>query len=96
MRRPRRGPVTVAALVVGTVAGAELTNLMGHLVGGGSTAGKLGTQLARLPLEVHAIGLLFVEGALALLVYLLCTLFATPDDLGVTPPAARDAVLSAP
>jgi hypothetical protein len=82
-RRRHRGPIAITALAIGTVAGAALTNLVGHLVGGGSTAGKLGTQLPRLPLQVHATGLLFVEGALALLVYVLCTLFATSDDLGV-------------
>jgi hypothetical protein len=82
-RRRRRGPVAVAALAIGGVAGAALTDLVGHLVGGGTTSGKLGTQFARLPLEVHAIGLLFVEAALALWVYVLATLFAGPDDLGV-------------
>jgi hypothetical protein len=85
MRRPSRGPVAIAALAVGTVAGAALSDLIGNLIGGGSTAGKLGTQLPRLPLQVHAIGLLFVEGALALLVYVLCVLFAARDDLGVVP-----------
>jgi Protein of unknown function (DUF2567) len=83
LRRSRRGPVAAGALAVGTVAGAALTDLVGGLVGGGSTAGKLGTQLPRLPLEVHATGLLFVQGTLALLVYVLCTLFAARDDLGV-------------
>ena len=89
-RRHRRGPVAVTALAIGTVAGAGLTNLMGHLVGGGSTAGKLGTQLPRLPLEVHATGLLLIEGMLALLVYLLCTMFTTPDDLGFGDPVAPE------
>jgi hypothetical protein len=85
LRRSRRGPVAVAALAFGAVAGAALTDLVGHLVGGGSTSGKVGTQLHRLPLEVHAIGLIFVEGAFALLVYVLCTQFAARDDLGVNP-----------
>ncbi len=85
LRRSRRGPVAVAALAFGAIAGAALTDLVGHLVGGGSTAGKLGTQLVRLPLQVHAVGLIFAEGAFALLVYLLCTQFAARDDLGVGP-----------
>ena len=87
-----RGPVTAAALALGGLAGAALTNLAGNLIGGGSTAGKLGTQLPRLPLKVHAWDLLFVEAALALLVYLLGTLFASADDLGN--PAVPDPALS--
>jgi hypothetical protein len=90
LRRSRRGPIAVGALTVGTVAASALSDLTGNLVGGGSTAGKLGTQLPRLPLEVHATGLLFTEGTLALLVYLLCALFAARDDLGVADPGNPD------
>jgi hypothetical protein len=89
-----RGPVGAGALAVGGVAGAALSSLVGHLVGGGGTAGKLGTQLPRLPLEVHSTGLLFVEGALALFVYLLFTLFAATDDLGAVVDAPLNPALS--
>jgi hypothetical protein len=80
--RARRGPVTVAGLAVGAVIGAGLTDLIGHLVGGGTTKGTVGTVLARLPLQVHATGCVFVEAALAVVVYVLCAAFVRPDDLG--------------
>jgi len=64
------------------VIGALVTDLVGHTVGGGKDTGTLDTVVPRLPLEVHAPGVLFLEGAGALLVYLLCTLFAASDDLG--------------
>jgi Protein of unknown function (DUF2567) len=80
--RTRRGPVTVAGLAVGAVVGAGLTDLIGHLVGGGTTKGTVGTVLARLPLQVHATGALFVEAALAVAVYMLWAAFVRPDDLG--------------
>jgi hypothetical protein len=87
VRPGTRGPVGVASLAAGTLLGSLATGLIGRLVGGGSTAGAIGTQLSRLPLEVHARGLFFVEGFLALLVYLLCALFVSRDDFGVEPPA---------
>ena len=76
-----RGPLVAAALAGGGVAGALATDLVGHLAGGGSDTGPVNTLLARLPLQVHAHGLLVVEAALALIVYLICALFASRDDL---------------
>ncbi|HSY15029.1 MAG TPA: hypothetical protein VK816_03510, partial [Jatrophihabitantaceae bacterium] len=46
-----------------------------------SDTGPVNTLLPRLPLQVHAHGLLVVEAALALIVYLICALFAARDDL---------------
>ena len=74
----------VAALAIGGTAGAALTDLIGHLVGGGTTKGTVGTILARLPLQVHATGSLFVEATLAVAGYVLCVAFVRPDDLGRT------------
>jgi hypothetical protein len=100
-RRAHRGPAMVAALGLGSAAGALLTDLVGRLFSGGKDTGKLGTLLARLPLEVHATGLLFVEGVLAVGIYTLCAMVVAPDDLdrGVPPdrlPAAdSDALVDA-
>jgi hypothetical protein len=80
--RAQRGPLAVAGLAVGTTLGALATSLVGGLLGGGKSTGTVNTLLSRLPLRVHALGCLFIEGALALIVYLLFTLFTTPDDLG--------------
>ena len=89
-----RGPVAVAALGVGGILGALLTDLVGGLVGGGTDKAAVGVLIPRLPLEVHARGLLLFEAALALFVYLIATLFAVRDDLGVAEP--DHAELSAP
>jgi hypothetical protein len=83
LRPHGRGPVGVAALAIGAVLGSFVTGLVGYLIGGGSTAGAIGTQLARLPLEVHARGFYFVEAFFGLVVYLVCALFVSRDDLGV-------------
>jgi Protein of unknown function (DUF2567) len=80
--KPSRGPVTALALAVGGMLGSLLTDLVGHLLGGGSSDGKQGTILHELPLSVHMRGLLLLEAALAVLVYGLCVSFAAADDLG--------------
>jgi hypothetical protein len=100
--RPRnRGPLVLLGLIVGGLAGAALTDLIGHLTGGGSFSGKtyrLSDGSAqevtlRLPLSLHMPGLLFVEAALATLVYGVFTAFAVHDDLG-RPDPARDALVA--
>jgi hypothetical protein len=79
--RAPRGPVAVAALAVGGVLGALVTSLVGAVLGGGRATGAINTVVPRLPLRVHALGCLFIEAALATALYLLFTLFVTPDDL---------------
>jgi hypothetical protein len=92
--RAVRGPVAVAGLALGAVIGAALTDLVGHAVGGGTESGKVGVVLSRLPLEVHAIGLIFLEAMLALVVYVICAAFINPDDLGVDrrPPSVESSL----
>jgi hypothetical protein len=80
--KPTRGPVAAAALVVGGLAGAALTELTGHLLADGNDTGKTSTILHELPLSVHMDGLLLVEAAVAALVYCLFVAFAAADDLG--------------
>lgn len=85
--RRSRGPAVAAALAVGGVAGAALMNLVGHSLRGGSTRGAQYAVVRHLPLSVHATGLLFLEAAVAVLVYLLCASFAAADNLGRPEPA---------
>lgn len=80
--KPTRGPVTAVALAVGGVLGAVLTDLVGHLLAGGTGDGKTRTILPHLPLAVHMHGLLALEAAVAVLVYSLFVSFAAADDLG--------------
>lgn len=92
--RSARGPWMVAALGLGGVVGALLTDVVGRAVrGGGNTvpvAAGVG-RIAHLPLQVHATGLLLLEGAAAALVYGLCVAFTASDDLGRADPV-RDSV----
>jgi hypothetical protein len=81
-QRSVRGPVAAAGLAVGAVLGALLTNVVGGAIAGGTTKGRVGDVIARLPLHVHASGLLFVEAVVALAAYVLCAAFVNPDDLG--------------
>lgn len=81
-RRDQRGPVAVAGLGIGALIGALLTDLVGHLVGGGTTSGTVGTVLPRLPLQVHAYGFVLVEALFAVGCYVICAAFINPDDLG--------------
>jgi hypothetical protein len=86
--RRRRGPYVVLALGAGGIGGAALTDWVGHLLRGKAhtfacfpTSGKaLCTN--HLPLSLHMSGLLYVEPALAILVYGLLVAFAHHDDLG--------------
>jgi Protein of unknown function (DUF2567) len=80
--RSVRGPVAVLGLAVGAVVGALLTDLVGRLVGGGTTSGAVNTVIRQLPLQVHASGLLLIEALLAVGVYVLGAAFINPDDLG--------------
>lgn len=92
--RSARGPWLVAALGLGGLAGALLTDVVGHAVRGGGTtvpvAAGIG-RIAHLPLQVHATGLLLFEGAVAALVYGLFVAFAASDDLGRADPV-RDSI----
>jgi hypothetical protein len=83
--RAVRGPWMVAGLALGGLVGALLTALVGHVVRGSSRAVPVAPhieRIAHLPLQVHATGLLFLEGAAAALVYGLFVAFSAYDDLG--------------
>ena len=89
-RPENRGAVALVGMTVGALVGALLTELVGHLSGGGSFTGKTyhyadGSSrrlTPHLPLSLHAHGLLFVEAALAALVYGMFVAFTARDDLG--------------
>jgi hypothetical protein len=92
--RSVRGPWMVTALALGGVVGALLTDVVGHAVRGGGRAVTVAPNVARiahLPLQVHASGLLLVEGAAGALLYGLCIAFTAHDDLGRADPV-RDSV----
>lgn len=88
-RRAVRGPVVAVAVTLGAVAGGLLTELVGHVLGGGRDHGPVNTVIPHLPLTVHVHALRVVEPLAAVLVYAICAAFAGPDDLGVGdgPPA---------
>ncbi|SHG63025.1 Protein of unknown function [Jatrophihabitans endophyticus] len=88
-RSRQRGPIVLLALAVGGLAGSLLLWAVGRLTGGGSTDGKVNTIVARLPLTLHAHGLLFLQAGVAVLVYGLLVAFAARDDLG-RPDPLRD------
>jgi hypothetical protein len=83
-----RGPYAVLGLAAGGIAGAELTKLVGHLLRRSThtftcyPASGPTSCTDHLPLTLHMTGLLFVEPALAILVYGLLVAFAHHDDLG--------------
>ena len=92
--RSVRGPGIVAALGLGGLVGAALTGVVGHAVRGQGHEVPVTPQVSRidhLPLQVHASGLLLLEGAAAVLAYGLCVAFAAHDDLG-RPDPVRDAL----
>jgi hypothetical protein len=101
-RARNRGPFVVLGLGVGGLVGALLTELVGHLTGGGSFTGKRYTfsdgsvheVTLHMPLSLHAQGLLFIESAAAALVYGLFVAFAVRDDLG-RPDPVRDSLVAA-
>lgn len=80
-RRSRSG-LAVLALAVGGIVGGLLTDLVGWLVGGGSSGGPVDSRHAHLRLVVHMHGLLFLEALVAVLVYAVLVGFAAEDDLG--------------
>jgi hypothetical protein len=92
--RAVRGPLIAAALAVGGVAGAALTELVGYLLRGSGTkvacSSETGKCIDHLPLTVHMHALLLVEAIVALLVYSLLAAFAVSDDLGRPHPAAAE------
>lgn len=96
--RRARGPYAVLALGAGGIAGAALTEWTGHLIRGNAPtyacyppAGKAACT-DHLPLTLHMTGLLYVEPALAILVYGLLVAFAHHDDLG-RPDPVRERLL---
>lgn len=92
--RSVRGPWMAAALGLGGVLGAVLTDVVGHAVRGGGHAVTVAPGIARiahLPLQVNATGLLLLEGAAGALVYGLFVAFTAHDDLGRQDPV-RDSV----
>jgi hypothetical protein len=86
--RASRGPAVAAGLVLGGFAGSALTELVGHLLGGGKGSGATNTVLNELPLSVHMQGLRFLEPAVAVLAYCLMAAFAKDDDLGRPDPGS--------
>jgi hypothetical protein len=89
LMREYRGPVAAAALGVGGFLGALLTALVGNLLSSGKSSGAINTVID-LKVSLHGHGLVVIEPALALLVYLIGTLFVSSDDLNRSVPAGRD------
>jgi hypothetical protein len=100
--RGLRGPLGVLALMTGGLAGAAVTNAIGHVVRGPGTTYSCGSDTGRciehLPLTVHMPALYLLEPLAAVLVYGLLVAFAARDDLGradgwrrpASVPAGRD------
>lgn len=86
--RRARGPQLVLALVAGGLAGAALTEWVGHLIRGSADtftcypASGPAQCTRHLPLALHMWGLLYIEPALAVLGYGLFVAFTARDDLG--------------
>lgn len=102
LSRRNRGPLLLTGLAVGGVLGSLLMELVGHLTGGGSATGphyrfsdgSVHEITKRLPLSLHTQGLVFVEAAVAALVYGILVAFTARDDLGRDDPV-RAALLPA-
>lgn len=92
--RRARGGFAVLALAVGGIAGGLLTDLVGWLVGGGSSGGPVNARHGHLRLVVHMHGLLFLEALVAVLVYAVLVGFAAEDDLGRADPWQQPQPLS--
>jgi hypothetical protein len=92
--RRTRGAVAVLCLAVGGIVGALLTDLVGRLLGGGSSGGPVGTRHAQLPLVLHMHGLLFLEALVAVLLYGVLVGFTAEDDLGRPDPWRAPAAAS--
>ncbi|MGI8882432.1 MAG: hypothetical protein ACR2KJ_18375 [Jatrophihabitans sp.] len=83
MRRAR-GATMAVAIAVGGLLGSLIAARVGHLIAGGNHTVQKNTNFVdRLPVAVHAHGLLVVEAVLALATYLAAALFTARDDLGV-------------
>lgn len=85
--RAQRGSLVALALGAGGLGGSLLTDAVGRWVRGQGPEYSCGPSgrfrcSAHLPLEVQMLGLLFLEAALAVLVYSLFVAFAVDDDLG--------------
>jgi len=95
--RASRGPAVAAALGAGGLFGAVLTEVVARVTGGGTTTGAIGDTL-KLPVTVHAPGLLLAEPVSALFVYGVFVLFAKRDDLArpVEPDPQADLVPATP
>ena len=91
--RRQRGSLVALALVVGGLGGSLIADGVGHLVRGTGSTYPCGTETGKcvehLPLWVQMHGLLFLQAALAVLVYSLFVAFAVDDDLGRPDPGAR-------
>lgn len=89
--KPARGPFVMLGLAVGTVGGALLSDLLGHLIDHQTNSARYVKQglVQHLALRVHATGMLFVEGVVAVLVYGVLVAFARDDDLGRPDPSHR-------
>lgn len=85
-RSGNRGPIVIGALTVGCLGGSLLTELVGHLTGGGTFDGKTNTIIDALPVSLHMSGLRFLEAGIAVVVYGMLVAFAARDDLGRTDP----------
>jgi len=85
-RAEHRGPLVLLALGLGGTAGAALTWWTGYLTGGGTYDGKAGATISHLPVSLHMHGLVFVEPAVATLLYGLFVAFAARDDLNRADP----------
>jgi hypothetical protein len=92
-RLRNRGPLVLLALIAGGLGGAYLTRYVGYLTGGGHYTANVNTIITHLPVSLHIAGLVFVEPAIAALVYGMLVAFATHDDLG-RPDPVRDELLS--
>ncbi len=92
--RRQRGSLVALALVAGGLGGSLVADGIGHLIRGSGNTYPCGTETGKcvehLPLWVQMHGLLFLQAALAVLVYSLFVAFAVDDDLG-RPDAARAA-----
>jgi hypothetical protein len=96
LRVRNRGPLVLLALIGGGLGGAYLTRYVGYLTGGGHYTGKVNTIITHLPVSLHISGLVFVEPAIAALVYGMLVAFATHDDLGRPDPVRDELVSVAP
>lgn len=95
--RRQRGSLVAVALGVGGLGGSLIADAIGHAVRGEGSQYSCGTETGHcvdhLPLAVQMHGLLFLQAALAVLVYSLFVAFAVDDDLG-RPDPVREARLA--